>query len=84
MFENHLGGKHWPVSCEREFSSLQREVFVLLQPGIAVYLICKREKIPFAKESRSHDTGHCAFMYMYKTGKKILALGMCHNVCKTV
>jgi hypothetical protein len=26
------------VSCEREFSSLQREVFVPLQPGSAVFL----------------------------------------------
>jgi hypothetical protein len=47
----------WPVSCEREFSSLQREVSDPLQPGSAVFLFCKREKIPFAKESRSHDTG---------------------------
>jgi hypothetical protein len=34
------------VSCQREFSSLQREVSVPLQPGSAVFLLCKREKIP--------------------------------------
>jgi hypothetical protein len=45
------------VSCEREFSSLQGKVSVTLQPSSAVFLLCKREKVPFAKESRSHDTG---------------------------
>jgi hypothetical protein len=45
-------------SCEREFSSLQGKVSFALQPSNAFFLICKREKIPFAKESRSHDKGH--------------------------
>jgi hypothetical protein len=49
----------WPVSCEREFYSLQGKVSFTLQPRSAVFLLCKREKIPFAKESRSHDTGQC-------------------------
>jgi hypothetical protein len=31
-------------------------ISVTLQPSSAVFLICKRGKIPFAKESRSHDT----------------------------
>jgi hypothetical protein len=38
---------YWPVSCERECSSLQREVSVPLQPGSDVFLLCK---------SLSHDT----------------------------
>jgi hypothetical protein len=50
--------KEWPVSCEREFSSIQREVSIPLQPGSAFFLLCKRDFFPFAKESRSHDTGH--------------------------
>jgi hypothetical protein len=48
-----------PMSCDREFSSLQGKVSVTLQPSSAVFFLCKREKIPFAKESRSHDMGHC-------------------------
>jgi hypothetical protein len=39
------------VACEREFSSLQREVSVPLPPGSAVFLLCKNvKKIPFANE----------------------------------
>jgi hypothetical protein len=56
---------YWPMSCEREFSSLQGKVSFTLQPSSAVFLLCKREKIPFAKESRSHDTGHCLFEGYY-------------------
>jgi hypothetical protein len=52
-------GQQWPVSCEREFSSLQRKVSVPLQPGSAVFLLCKRDFFPFAKEFRSHHTGQC-------------------------
>jgi hypothetical protein len=47
------------VSCEREFSSLQGRVSFTLQPSSAFFLLCKREKIPLAKESRLHDTGQC-------------------------
>jgi hypothetical protein len=57
---SYVLGRHWPVSCEREFSSLQGKVSFTLQPSNAVFLLCKRRKKPFAKESRSHDTGHCA------------------------
>jgi hypothetical protein len=49
---------HWPVSCEREFSSLLREVSAPLQPSSGVFLFCKSDFFPFTKESRSHDTGH--------------------------
>jgi hypothetical protein len=45
------------VSCEWEFSSLQVKVSFTLQPSSAVFLLYKRGKISFAKESRSHDTG---------------------------
>jgi hypothetical protein len=48
---------HRPVSCEREFSSLQRKVSVPLQQGSAVFLVCKWDFFPFAKEFLSHDTG---------------------------
>jgi hypothetical protein len=42
MQQHHL--QQWPVSCEREFSSLQGKVSVTLLPSSAVFLLCKREK----------------------------------------
>jgi hypothetical protein len=47
-----------PSHVSGNFLPFKKEVFVPLQPGSAVFLLCNREKIPFAKESRSHDTGH--------------------------
>jgi hypothetical protein len=37
-----------PVSCEREFSSLQGKVSITLHPSSAVFLLCKREKMSFS------------------------------------
>jgi hypothetical protein len=47
------------MSCERDFFTLKGEKFTFSNNLWSKNPFAKVEKIPFAKESRSDDIGHC-------------------------
>jgi hypothetical protein len=51
--------EHWPMSSERDFFTLKGEKFTFSNNLWSKNPFAKVEKIPFAKESRSDDMGHC-------------------------
>jgi hypothetical protein len=72
-----------PMSCEREFSSLQGEVSVTLQPSSAVFLLCKRDFFP-THMTRTIWCSDCHLLPSYQTIFDMLAFlrGLSYVICQ--